>query len=68
MKETLNQAEFMGRRAVVNFAAPKAARIKIPESNCLYIGNLAYEIQDSDLIEIFKDIKNCVDVRVAMDR
>lgn len=38
------------------------------ESKTLFIGNLAFEMSDQDLNKLFKDIKNVVDVRVAIDR
>ena len=34
----------------------------------LFIGNLAFEMTDTDLNNLFKGIRNIVDVRVAIDR
>ena len=34
----------------------------------LFIGNLAFEMTDADLNKLFRDIKNVIDVRVAIDR
>ena len=37
-------------------------------SRTLYIGNMSYEMTDQDLNELFRDVKNVLDVRVAIDR
>jgi nucleolin len=37
-------------------------------SKTVFIGNLAFEMSDADLNRLFKDIKNVMDVRVAIDR
>jgi nucleolin len=37
-------------------------------TNSLYIGNLSFDMSDMDLHDLFKDMKNVVDVRVAVDR
>lgn len=42
--------------------------ISNPPSKTLFIGNLAFEMSDADLNRLFKDIKNVLDVRVAIDR
>lgn len=34
----------------------------------LFIGNLSYEMSDKDLNDLFREIKNVLDVRVAIDR
>jgi nucleolin len=39
-----------------------------PPSKTIFIGNLAYEMSDSDLNKLFRDIRNVLDVRVAIDR
>lgn len=55
---------------VVNFmTAPKrVTRQMQPPSKTLFIGNLAFEMTDADLNKLFRDIKNVIDVRVAIDR
>ncbi|RAL09807.1 nucleic acid-binding protein, partial [Aspergillus homomorphus CBS 101889] len=60
---------FEGRRASVQFAQTqmKQQRDSRP-SKSLYIGNLPFEMTDSDLNELFSDIVNVIDVRVAIDR
>jgi nucleolin len=58
-----------GRRIVVNYqlktSRPNAVN---PPSKTLFIGNLAFEMSDADLNKLFRDIKNVMDVRVAIDR
>ncbi|KAF3919675.1 Nucleolin [Dactylellina cionopaga] len=39
-----------------------------PPSRTLFIGNLSFDITDKDLNELFADVRNCTDVRVAIDR
>lgn len=39
-----------------------------PPSKTLFIGNLAFEMSDADLNKLFRDIRNVIDVRVAIDR
>ncbi|KAL7275268.1 hypothetical protein RUND412_001796 [Rhizina undulata] len=59
-----------GRRLNVQYVARNSAggSSNNPASSTLFIGNMSYEITDEDLNQVFKNIKNCVDVRVAMDR
>jgi nucleolin len=61
---------FEGRRLVVNFMArtSRPERSNNPPSKTIFIGNLAYEMSDSDLNKLFRDIRNVLDVRVAIDR
>ena len=48
----------------------KSTREKTPSppSKTLFIGNLAFEMSDADLNKLFRDIRNVIDVRVAIDR
>ncbi|KAK6342806.1 hypothetical protein TWF718_008193 [Orbilia javanica] len=39
-----------------------------PPSRTLFIGNLSFDITDKDLNELFAGVRNCTDVRVAIDR
>jgi nucleolin len=39
-----------------------------PPSKTLFIGNLAFEMSDADLNKLFREIRNVIDVRVAIDR
>jgi len=54
---------------IVNFQITKSPRAMATEpSKTLFIGNLAFEMSDADLNKLFREIKNVVDVRVAIDR
>jgi nucleolin len=78
--ETIEQAEaaiaakhqtvLEGRRLVVNYMnkTTRAPRGENPPSKTLFIGNLAFEMSDADLNKLFRDIRNVIDVRVAIDR
>ncbi|PQE24749.1 nucleic acid-binding protein [Rutstroemia sp. NJR-2017a WRK4] len=67
--EAKNQTVFEGRRLVVNYInrTPRS-RDTNPPSKSLFIGNLAFEMSDADLNTLFRDIRNVLDVRVAIDR
>jgi len=71
--ENLHQQVFEGRNLVVQFARPRPVR-RGPErklnspSRTLFIGNMSFEMSDKDLNELFRDVRNLVDVRVAIDR
>lgn len=41
---------------------------KNPPSKTLFIGNMSFEMTDRDLNNLFRGIRNVVDVRVAIDR
>lgn len=64
-----HQTDFEGRTLVVSYKItterPKALN---PPSQTLFIGNLAYEMSDADLNQLFREIRNVIDVRVAIDR
>ncbi|KAI5295139.1 hypothetical protein KEM52_002266, partial [Ascosphaera acerosa] len=66
---------FEGRRAAANFAhfsnaagSRKAAASPNEPTKTLFIGNLAYEMTDRDLNDLFRDINGVIDVRVSVDR
>lgn len=68
--EEMNNTVLNGRRLNVQYLA-KPQNNKMgpnPPSRTLFIGNMNYEMTDEDINELFKGIKNCLDVRVAMDR
>jgi RNA recognition motif-containing protein len=67
--EARHQTVLEGRRLIVNYMA-KTMREATPNapSKTLFIGNLAFEMSDADLNKLFRDIKNVIDVRVAIDR
>ncbi len=39
-----------------------------PPSKTLFIGNMSFDMSDKDLNELFRKIRNVLDVRVAIDR
>jgi nucleolin len=39
-----------------------------PPAKTLFIGNMSFEMSDKDLNDLFRDIRNVLDVRVAIDR
>jgi RNA recognition motif-containing protein len=75
--DNLDMQVFEGRNLVVQFHRPRAnapARgvngefVVNPPSKTLFIGNMSFEMSDKDLNDLFRDIRNVVDVRVAIDR
>lgn len=73
-QESMNQAVFEGRRMSVQFSAPREPRNsassqpKNPASKTLFIGNMSFDMSDQDLNDLFRNIRNVIDVRVAIDR
>ncbi|GKZ95407.1 hypothetical protein AnigIFM59636_009413 [Aspergillus niger] len=68
--DALNMRLFEGRRVTVQFAQNNVyhrRQLNAP-TRTLYIGNLPFEMTDRDLNELFKDVQNVVDIRVAVDR
>ena len=60
---------FEGRNIVVNYQLETRNRTVAGEpSKTLFIGNIPFEMSDSDLNRLFRDVKNVKDVRVAIDR
>lgn len=65
---------FEGRRLALNFARanfPAAVeRQNEPKAptRTIYIGNIPFEMTDRELNDMFKDLHNLIDVRVAVDR
>lgn len=71
--ETFHDQVFQGRRVIVNFAKTRTAPItssRAPNKpgKTLFIGNLSYDMTDRDLNNLFSNIQNVIDVRVAVDR
>jgi RNA recognition motif-containing protein len=70
----LNQAVLQGRRMAVQFHRPRPApnltqpREPNNPSKTLFIGNMSFEMSDKDLNDLFREVRNVVDVRVAIDR
>lgn len=46
----------------------RASDNKNEPTKTLFIGNLAFEMSDADLNKLFRDVRNVIDVRVAIDR
>ena len=77
--ETFNMQNFEGRRLSVQFTIGRpqrqggmrerfGARAPHPPTKTLFIGNMAFDMSDRDLNNLFREIKNVIDVRVAIDR
>jgi hypothetical protein len=68
--EAKHQTVLEGRRLIVNYMnkTNRESRATNPPSKTLFIGNLAFEMSDADLNKLFRDIRNVIDVRVAIDR
>ncbi|KAH7397984.1 hypothetical protein BKA64DRAFT_643104 [Cadophora sp. MPI-SDFR-AT-0126] len=70
--EAKHESVLEGRRLVVNYmntTRRDSTRAPAnPPSKTLFIGNLAFEMSDADLNKLFRDIRNVIDVRVAIDR
>ncbi|EXJ78359.1 hypothetical protein A1O3_09520 [Capronia epimyces CBS 606.96] len=75
--EALNLQLFEGRRITVQYAARTSGildkhttpRKPMNEpSKTLFIGNMSFEMTDRDLSNLFRGIRNVIDVRVAIDR
>lgn len=39
-----------------------------PPTKTLFVGNMSFDMSDRDLNNLFREIKNVIDVRVAIDR
>lgn len=69
-----NQGIFQGRRIAVQYNRPRTERNLVrpnrpnPQSKTLFIGNMSFEMSDKDLNDLFREVRNVVDVRVAIDR
>lgn len=73
--ENLHQQLFEGRRLVVQHHTPKPKSFdraipttQNPPSKGLFIGNMSFEMSDKDLNDLFREVRNVLDVRVAIDR
>ncbi|CAL8584368.1 hypothetical protein XPA_009970 [Xanthoria parietina] len=75
--ETFNNEPFEGRPLTVQYATPRTPLLARPNRNpagaspptrTLFIGNMAFDMSDRELNNLFRDIRNVVDVRVAIDR
>ncbi len=72
--EFRNQEVFQGRRLTVQYhrkrdpSAERPSRRANAPSKTLFIGNMSYEMSDKDLNDLFREVRNVLDVRVAIDR
>ncbi|KAF2436480.1 RNA-binding domain-containing protein [Tothia fuscella] len=70
----LNQEVFQGRRMAVQFHRRRepislsTPRQPHEPSKTLFIGNMSFEMSDKDLNDLFREVRNVIDVRVAIDR
>ena len=71
----LDQQIFEGRNLIVQPHVQKERPRRTFESKepsapskTLFIGNMSFNMTDKDLNDLFRDIRNVVDVRVAIDR
>lgn len=46
----------------------QANRTVNPPAKSLFIGNMSFQMSDKDLNDAFRDIRNVLDIRVAIDR
>ena len=69
----MNQSLHEGRRLTVQYSVKKE-RAERPSSSpghptkTLFIGNMSFEMSDQDLNDMFREIRDVTDVRVAIDR
>ncbi|KAF2460052.1 hypothetical protein BDY21DRAFT_316907 [Lineolata rhizophorae] len=71
--QALNQTVLEGRRMAVQFHRQRRVQTNSPRqpnppSKTLFIGNMSFEMSDKDLNDLFREIRNVLDVRVAIDR
>ncbi|KAL8946102.1 MAG: hypothetical protein Q9222_007457 [Ikaeria aurantiellina] len=72
--ENFNLKTFSGRKLTVQYAAQRTSLASRPRnatsnpSRTLFIGNMAFDMSDRELNNLFREVRNVVDVRVAIDR
>ena len=76
--QMFNLQTFEGRRLTVQATLPRTRNQPratepfrtetSPPSKTLFIGNMAFDMTDKELNDLFHEVKNVVDVRVAIDR
>ena len=71
----MNQALFEGRRLTVQLSVRRerpplrnSVTSRASPTKTLFIGNMSFEMSDQDLNDLFRDIRDVIDVRVAIDR
>ncbi|KAI9764633.1 MAG: hypothetical protein M1840_008130 [Geoglossum simile] len=65
----LNGKVFGGRQIVVNYVL-KVRKDQTPSrpTKTIFIGNIPFEMTDGELNELFHQLENCLEVRIAVDR
>ncbi|KAF1360603.1 RNA binding domain-containing protein [Lizonia empirigonia] len=75
--DNLDMQVFEGRNLVCQFhkakpnsktRAPSGNYVSNPPAKTLFVGNMSFEMSDKDLNDLFRDIRNVTEVRVAIDR
>lgn len=80
--DIFNLQNYEGRRLSVQFSIAKRAEPGVRSrdrttpsdrplnapTKTLFIGNMSFDMSDRDLNNLFREIKNVIDVRVAIDR
>ena len=67
----MNGQYYEGRPVSIQYARKRASSQGVsanPPSKTIFIGNMPFEMSDRDLNDLFREIRNVVDVRVAVDR
>ncbi|KAI4723183.1 RNA-binding domain-containing protein [Aureobasidium sp. EXF-10727] len=75
-KNKLNQKPLAGRAMAVQYHLRRESRNSVDNrkvqvnrpSKTLFIGNMSFQMTDKDLNDLFRNITNVLDVRVAVDR
>ncbi|KAL9100146.1 MAG: hypothetical protein Q9163_004447 [Psora crenata] len=72
-----NLQNFEGRRLSVQYSMGRSSASRSfqrnqapmhPPTKTLFIGNMSFDMSDRDLNNLFREVKNVIDVRVAIDR
>jgi len=71
--EMFHRYDVGGRLLTVNKAAPRGARVERPPRDSgssfrIYVGNLPWQVDDSQLVQLFSEHGKVVDARVVYDR
>ncbi|KAI4750450.1 RNA-binding domain-containing protein, partial [Aureobasidium sp. EXF-8845] len=74
-KRELKGKQLAGRSMAIQFHLRREPRADVTRraaptkpSKCLFIGNMSFQMSDKDLNDLFRNITNVLDVRVAVDR
>lgn len=69
-RNDMDGKNFEGRRVSVKYAKTNVSTTGTANtpSRTLYIGNIAFDLTEQDINDLFLDIPNIIDVRVSVDR